>query len=139
MKIIGLMSGTSADGIDTALVEIHRRRQKLYAKLLAFNVYKFPTHIRQLIFRLFLDQAGSLSLTCQLNFALGKFFAQAVLELLRKSGVPPQEIKAIGSHGQTVYHLPPSMAKLQGAIASTLQIGDASVIALHTGITTVAD
>lgn len=139
MKIIGLMSGTSADGVDTALVEIHQRRRKLHAKLLAFNVYKFPLRLKQLIFQLFLDQAGSLSLTCQLNFALGKVFAEAVLELLRKSGVPPQEIQAIGSHGQTVYHLPPSLARQKGTIPSTLQIGDASVIALHTGIPTVAD
>lgn len=139
MKIIGLMSGTSADGVDTALVEINQRRQKLNAKLLEFNVYKFPLRLKQLIFQLFLDQAGSLSLTCQLNFALGKIFAEAVLELLRKSRVSPQEVQAIGSHGQTVYHLPPSLAKQKSAIPSTLQIGDASVIALHTGITTVAD
>lgn len=140
MNIIGLMSGTSADGIDAALVKIKMQQKgKLHASLMQFLVARIPHQLKRDLFCLFEDQKGSLSLVCQLNFQLGQIFAHAVKRLLKKAGVTPDHIDAIGSHGQTVYHIPHFMAMRRNMIPSTLQIGDSSVIALETGITTVAD
>lgn len=139
MKIIGLMSGTSADGVDSALVEINHRGNKLQARLIAFEVYAYPPVLKERIFRLFRDRRGSLSLACQLNMEIGEAFATAALKVIKRAGIKPRDIAAIGSHGQTVYHIPPTLAKKKGLIPSTLQIGDSSVIALRTGIPTVAD
>ncbi|MCC7264401.1 MAG: anhydro-N-acetylmuramic acid kinase [Candidatus Latescibacteria bacterium] len=131
-RIVGLMSGTSADGIDAALVEVEGAGPGTRIKLLAFQTLPMHDTLRQGVFSLF-GPAATLDELCQLNFALGEAFAQAALEVIRGAGLEPRAVDLIGSHGQTVRHLP------LGRPASTLQIGEPAVIAQHTGIPTIAD
>ena len=127
---MGLMSGTSADGIDAVVSELWGG-YPLRAKVLAHCHHPFPPHIRTEILQVATD--GTVAEVCELNFVLGARFARAALAAIRKAGLSPKEVTAIGSHGQTVRHLP------NARTPSTLQIGEAAVIAELTGITTVAD
>ena len=128
---IGLMSGTSADGIDAAVAEISAGGRGLRAHVLAHRHQTFPPELRQHILRLCLH--GTVAEICELNFALGEHFARAALAVIRQAKLRPKDIAAIGSHGQTIHHLP------NARTPSTLQIGEPAVIAERTGITTVAD
>jgi anhydro-N-acetylmuramic acid kinase len=139
MLVLGLMSGTSADGIDVALAEISGAPPYVAAKLRAHAAVKFPAAVRKEILRVAEQRpitAGELS---QLNFRLGEVFADATLAACRKFRVSPRQIELIGSHGQTIFHQGRPVKYLGRATASTLQIGEASVIAARTGITTIAD
>jgi anhydro-N-acetylmuramic acid kinase len=132
---LGIMSGTSADGIDVALVRVVGRK----ASLENFAAFPFPRRLRETILELgegLLVTTGDMS---QLNFLLGELFASAALAACQKFRVAPAQIDVIGSHGQTVFHQG-KPAPLHGRrIASTMQIGEPSVIAARTGITTVGD
>lgn len=134
-KIIGLMSGTSHDGIDAALMEISRNRGQLNLRPLCFRTYPYPRTVRERLLRLSQGAATTAAEVSRMNFTLGELFAGAVLRLCRDAGTSPQEIDAIGSHGHTVYHRP----REQDGVGSTLQIGEPAMIAQRTGITTVAD
>ena len=126
---IGLMSGTSLDGMDVALVDFADG-----TKLLHSGHYQLPEQLRAELLRLSQsNSAVSLEQFGQLETALGQTFANAVNEFCQKNAVNPANIRAIGSHGQTVRHNP------QGDLPYTLQMGDANIIAERTGITTVAD
>jgi len=120
------MSGTSADGVDAAAVEINRTN----AKVLAFDVFPFPAGVRRRIIELGEQKLVTAGDIADLNFKLGGIFADAVIELCRKNRIALKSIDAIGSHGQTIFHRP---AK------STFQIGEPAVIAYKTGRTVVAD
>ncbi len=130
MNVIGLMSGTSLDGVDAALVEITEKGDFPNFKLKAFQTYPFFPKLKERILRACSHHEMSISEICLLDFDLGKIFAEAALRLLKTSGLKPSQIDLIGSHGQTICHLP--------GIA-TSQIGEAAVIAEMTGITTVSD
>src|SRR3984893_269221 len=132
---LGIMSGTSADGIDVALVRISGRE----AKLENFAAFPFPARVRDAILRLGEGRAATTGEISQLNFLLGEVFAEAALAACRKFGVRASQISLIGSHGQTVFHQGTSTSFCGRAVASTLQIGDPSVIAQRTGIATVGD
>ena len=119
---VGLMSGTSIDGIDAALVDISGRSPNLRIKILSWAIYPFPKGMKEKIL--------SGEDICRLNFELGELFAQGVYKICKKGKIPLEKIAFIGSHGQTICHL---------GRAGTLQIGEPSVIAERTGITTVAD
>jgi anhydro-N-acetylmuramic acid kinase len=139
MLVLGMMSGTSADGINVALARIGGAPPRLQAELLAHTAVKFPPAVRKEILRVGEQQditAGELS---QLNFRLGALFADAALAACRKFRVAPRRISLIGSHGQTVFHQGRPVKYLGRATASTLQIGEPSVIAERTGVTTVGD
>jgi anhydro-N-acetylmuramic acid kinase len=139
MLVLGMMSGTSADGIDVALARISGAPPQLNAKLLGHASVKFPPAIRKEILRVAEQQpitAGELS---QLNFRLGEIFAGAALSACRKFRVSPKRISLIGSHGQTIFHQGRSMPYFGSPTASTLQIGEPAVIAARAGITTVGD
>jgi anhydro-N-acetylmuramic acid kinase len=129
--IVGLMSGTSADGIDAVVAEIVGSGRQLRARVLAHVHRPFSSAMRQRILRLCLH--GTVAEICELNFVLGEQFARAALAVIRRAKCQPGDIAAIGSHGQTIHHLP------NARTPSTLQIGEAAVIAERTGITTVAD
>ena len=127
---IGLMSGTSIDGIDAGLVDF----SKSIPQFIDFLYLPFPEQIRSQLSniastqeRILLQEYGTL------DTQLGHLFANAVLDLLSKTGLPAKAITAIGSHGHTVFHSP----NLQTPFC--LQIGDPNIIAQATGITTVAD
>lgn len=134
------MSGTSADGIDVALVRISGLPPRVAAKLEEFVTLPFPRPVRAEILRLANGGAATTAEISQLNVLLGQLFGDAALEACRRFRVSPRQITLIGSHGQTVYHQgEPSRFLGSERVASTLQIGEPAVIAALTGITTVAD
>ncbi len=141
--VIGLISGTSVDAIDAALVRIAdadggaRRR----VDLLASSETPFAPALRRAIFDLFPPRRGSVAAVATLNALLGEAFAAAALALLAGSGVDPAAVDLIGSHGQTVYHAPRPPARPRGGLAApvTVQLGSGAIIAARTGITTVYD
>lgn len=130
-KIIGLMSGTSCDSIDAALCEV---MPDLSVNLIQGINHPYPEHIRAKIFSAFRGEISIKDL-CQLNFAVGKCFADAANILIGEFGKPD----FISSHGQTVYHYPYDEKLDNISLKSTLQIGESSVIAHHTGCNTVSN
>jgi len=138
MKVVGLMSGTSGDGVDAALVEITGRKRTLKAKTLAAQTLTYPRSLQQRI--LSASVSGTVADICHMNALLGEWFADAALQVIRQAKLRPSDIALIGSHGQTVHHLPQGIqAQGVGAIRSTLQIAEPAVIAERTGITTIAN
>jgi anhydro-N-acetylmuramic acid kinase len=134
VRVIGLMSGTSADGVDAALVEWPPGEAPRPFELLAFRESAFPAEQQQRIHRLAAgrcEPGEALRELAALDVALGERFAEAAAALADEAGVSLAEVDAIASHGQTVAHHP--------ELRATLQIGDPSVIAERTGCTTVAD
>ena len=138
MKVVGLMSGTSADGIDAALVSIVRRGGRPKITPIAFASSPYPRALQQRLVDLSLH--GDVAEICHMNTYLGELFAKAALKVIRAAKHQPADIHAIGSHGQTIHHLPNGRREPGlGLIRSTLQIGEPAVIAERTGITTVAN
>jgi anhydro-N-acetylmuramic acid kinase len=135
---VGLMSGTSADGVDAAIVDIQGSGHRLTVNLLHHFGHPYSSKIRQFILQV--STQGSVEQVCHLNALLGEVFAKTVLLAIHRSGMAPQRVTLIGSHGQTLYHRPvPVYEPRIGYIRSTLQVGDPRVIAERTGITTVSD
>ncbi|MBL4831514.1 MAG: anhydro-N-acetylmuramic acid kinase [Aliivibrio sp.] len=128
-RYIGIMSGTSMDGIDTVLVETDGQQ----IALIHSDAYPMPTEIKQQLLNMCTGQATTLFAVGELDNRLGNLFADAVLHLLQKYSIDANSITAIGSHGQTVFHSPDSQYPF------SMQIGDANLIAARTQITTVAD
>ncbi|WIO41204.1 anhydro-N-acetylmuramic acid kinase [Klebsiella electrica] len=126
---IGVMSGTSLDGIDVVLAAINESVVAQQASL----SYPIPVAIKEDILAICQGQTLTLSRLGQLDTRLGRLFADAVLALMRQENVQPADIVAIGCHGQTVWHEP------TGDASNTLQIGDNNQIAAHTGVTVVGD
>lgn len=137
--VLGLMSGTSADGIDAALVKIAGAPPRIRAQLQNFAALPFRGEIRAAVLRVAEGATTTTGAISQLNFRLGELFARAALEACRRFGIAPRRIALIGSHGQTIYHQGAASRLFGARIASTLQIGEPSVIAARTGITTVGD
>jgi anhydro-N-acetylmuramic acid kinase len=137
--VVGLMSGTSADGIDACLVRIENTKRNLKAKPLGCKTYKFPQELQQKIIQLSDPTHQNLDDVLRLNMILGEYFAKAVFSVTKAFGCEMTEIDLIGSHGQTVRHLPDREKKSGRKIRATLQIGEPSVIASKTGVITVGD
>ena len=124
---IGLMSGTSLDGVDAVLVDFADDPPRL----IETYTHPLPTALRQQLTALCQPGDDEIERMGRADSALGELFADAIRQLLRQTGIPASKIHAIGSHGQTIRHRPDA--------DFTLQIGDANRIAQRTGITTVAD
>ncbi len=140
MRVIGLMSGTSADGIDAALVEISGAPPAISARLAGHHHISFPAHVRKTILRVANDAVTSTAEISELNFVLGEWFAKAAIQSCRRWKVPLRQISLIGSHGQTIYHQGvPEVAFGARRIASTLQIGELGLIAERTGVPTIGN
>lgn len=138
MNVVGLISGTSGDGVDAAVVAIHGSNESLRVRPMAFLTTPYPAALRSRLLAASLH--GTVAEICHLNVLLGEWFARAALRVLKAAGLRPSEVQLIGSHGQTVHHLPkPVQEPGVGAIRSTLQIGEPAIIAERTGITTIAD
>ncbi|MBM4124471.1 MAG: anhydro-N-acetylmuramic acid kinase, partial [Nitrospira sp.] len=138
MRVIGLMSGTSGDGVDAALVSIRGTGLDLKVVPLAFVPTPYPAGLQQRV----LDAAlgGTVAEICHLNALLGEWFAKAARRVVMRAGLTLSDVHLIGSHGQTLHHLPkPRREPGVGPIRSTLQIAEPAIIAERTGITTVAD
>lgn len=142
MRVIGLLSGTSTDGIDVALVRIHGLGQQVRAHLERSCTFSFPASLRREILKVAnANRKTILSVAelSQLNFLLGELFARAVVQACQKFRVALGSIDLIGSHGQTVFHQPTASRFCGFPVTSTLQLGEPSVIAERTGIPVVAD
>ena len=127
---LGLMSGTSMDGVDSALCEVRDRR---FLRVVGSQSQPYATPVRAELLRLQREQpALTLDALARLDHAVARTFADAALGLLREIGLTPADVRGLGSHGQTVFHDP-------SGVRSSLQLGDPSLIAALTGITTVAD
>ncbi|MHB1220644.1 MAG: anhydro-N-acetylmuramic acid kinase [Gammaproteobacteria bacterium] len=126
---IGLMSGTSADGIDAALIDFGSDQPRL----MGTHYIAYSDSLRQRILALCQPGENEIQRLGELDVLLGKEFALAVKQLLQKSNISAEQIKAIGSHGQTIRHIP------TGNYRFTIQIGDPNIIAASTEITTIAD
>ena len=125
-RVVGLMSGTSVDGIDAALVDIDDFGDDARVSLVDFRTTPYSAAQRETIFALMKGNAAAI---CQGNFTLGQWFADAA------NAIGGGSIDLIGSHGQTIWHQPPSA----GGVASTMQLGEPAVIAARTGAVTVGD
>jgi anhydro-N-acetylmuramic acid kinase len=132
--LVGLMSGTSVDAIDAALV----RTNGVSLQLIDSLEYPISAAVKSEISRLSHPGSNEIERMGTLDRQLGQLFAEACLALLRKADIEHQQVRAIGCHGQTIRHLPPSAIGSSEA-AFTVQIGDPNTIAEITGITTVAD
>lgn len=126
---IGLMSGTSVDGIDAAVIAI----EKGAIELLAYHESPWPQDVADTIHQLCHATEVNLNLLGQVHRQLGTLFAQAALEVMQQAKLQPTDIEAIGSHGQTIRHLP------EGTFPFSLQIGDPHTIACITNIDVIAD
>ncbi|ASW80260.1 anhydro-N-acetylmuramic acid kinase [Vibrio anguillarum] len=128
-RYIGVMSGTSMDGVDTALVEMDGNQ----IRLLAHADFPMPEDLKQRLLNVCIGQSTNVQEIGELDHLLGHLFADAVIALLAQSGYQACDIRAIGCHGQTVFHQP------NGNTPFTMQLGDANIISSKTGIDTVAD
>ena len=133
--LIGLMSGTSHDGIDAALVDISFARKRFQVQQRAFRSFPYALPVRERLLRLSQGASVNAGEVAQMNVLVGELFAKAALRLCQAAKISPDSVAAIGSHGHTIYHQP----RQRPGPGSTLQIGEPAVIAVQTGITTVAD
>jgi len=127
---VGLMAGTSLDGVDAVLVEI---TDPTHLSQRAWHYTSFPVELRERLQRYCFAESIPLNILGELDTQLGELFAHCTMALVEKAGISTRQIRAIGSHGQTLHHHP------SGPYPYTLQIGDPNRIAELTGITTVAD
>jgi len=133
------MSGTSADGIDAALVRVSGSGDALKTKFEKHFHAPLPRRTREAILRLANGAATTTAEISQIHFLVGEEFAEAAQNACRHWQIPMRSISLIGSHGQTIYHQGRAAAFLGARMASTLQIGEAGVIAARTGVPTIAD
>ncbi len=135
MLVVGLMSGTSADGVDAAVVDVNRREGGVQVSTLAAITVPYPAELRADVLAACSPSQGTIDRICRLNALLGEWFARAALAAINAAGLQPSDVDLIASHGQTIYHAvqpgddPPS----------TLQIAEPAVIAERTGRTVVAN
>lgn len=138
------MSGTSLDGVDAACCQITHTGDGPFSYEVAvesFVTEPYDADVRDRLVRLCSDETGRVDEVCRMNVALGEAFAAAAQRAVDEAGLDPSDVAVVGSHGQTVWHIPDE-ERLPGRSTrsrSTLQIGDGSVIADRTGITTVTD
>jgi anhydro-N-acetylmuramic acid kinase len=135
MIVIGLMSGTSADGIDAAVVRLDGTPPSLTWEVLGHTHRSFTPELRAELFACFHPDSSSVDRLCRLNFALGQAFAATALDAASDAGLKMDKIDLIGSHGQTLWHEPP----MAGQLGSTLQLGEPTVIAEITGVPVVSN
>lgn len=135
---IGMMSGTSLDGIDACLVKID---EDFNFQFITGHTLDYPHEVRQKLFEI-ANNNGTTKDVCNMDFVVGRLFAQCANELVEKAaefGIDKKDIDYIASHGQTIFHIPQELETGGIKTSSTLQIGNISVISELTGITTVGD
>jgi anhydro-N-acetylmuramic acid kinase len=143
--VIGLMSGTSVDGIDAAVVRLEGAPPSLVWEVLGHSHRSLAPELRAEIFACFRPETGSVDRLCRLNFALGRAFGAAALDAVHDAGLSMAEVDLIGSHGQTLWHEPPVVGEThvpeaqRSGIGSTLQLGEPAIIAEMTGVPVVSN
>ena len=135
-RVLGLISGTSADGVSAVITEIAGSGVETRLKVAAFRTFPYPAALRREVFRLFSTETSTVDNICEMNFVLGEFFAESANRLMEEADF---NVDLIGSHGQTIYHSPHPEEICGYGCSSTLQIGEPAIIAERTSVPTVAD
>jgi anhydro-N-acetylmuramic acid kinase len=138
-RIIGLMSGTSLDGLDVALCEFQGHGLQTRLTLQEFETMPYSSDFKENVKSVFSKQQVDLETVCLLNAFIGSYHGQLILDCLQKWNLTPADVDIIASHGQTIYHAPAAQHKKDGMPNATLQIGDGDHIAVTTGIITLSD
>lgn len=143
-RILGLMSGTSCDGVDAALVDLRGRGLGMKVSVLRHVHHDYPASLRRRLLAVMAPAQTTTQELCELNVLVGEAFGKAALKVMKRRGGPHASVGLIGSHGQTICHRPPSahpgrVCSGMRRLGSTLQIGDAAVIAARTGVPVVSD
>jgi anhydro-N-acetylmuramic acid kinase len=136
---IGLMSGTSLDGLDIALCRFKGHGLNTQFELLEFTTIAYPEAFKADVKQVFAKRQADLEKLCLLNAYIGNYHAELILQALKSWKIEPADVDFIASHGQTVYHAPASQHGQAGYPNATLQIGDGDHIAVKTGILTISD
>ncbi|MCD8021948.1 MAG: anhydro-N-acetylmuramic acid kinase [Lachnospiraceae bacterium] len=137
--VIGLMSGTSADGVDAVLLRISGHGLDTQVEQIAFVSPPYSDEVRNRILKVAEGTFGGAREICLLNFLLGELFADACFQLCEKAGIKTEDVDLIGTHGQTIYHIPVPEAYLGHELTATLQIGEPSILCERIGAVTVSD
>jgi anhydro-N-acetylmuramic acid kinase len=139
MLVVGVMSGTSGDGVDVALARVSSRKGRAHGELLSHVTISMDKAVRREVLRVAEGGSTTAGELSQLNFRLAEVFAAAVVTGCTKFRVDLKRVELIGSHGQTIFHQGTPIPFLGRTTASTLQIGEGAVIAARTGVNTVSD
>ena len=147
MKVVGLCSGASMDGVDMAACQISGDGQSgLHADLLAYGTEPYSKDMSKILAELSEQKSVSTDDISKLNFRLGRTYARAATKIIEKAGLKPADIDLIGCHGQTIAHLPPRLDRAAGTssmeiqrVGSTFEIGEPAVLAETMGITVVSN
>lgn len=137
--VIGLMSGTSLDGLDIALCSMSGNGPGTMVRLLNFRTLSYEEIFKSEVKAIFSRKDADLELVCLMNAKIGRMHAKMVLDVLSDWNVDPSEVDVIASHGQTIFHAPASLHGRAGYPNATLQIGDGDHLAVGTGILTISD
>lgn len=137
--IIGLMSGTSLDGLDIALCAISGSGAETKVRLLEFKTVGYTNEFKAEVKSIFSRRDADLQMVCLMNEKIGLIHAEMILGAISSWRMKPEDIDIIASHGQTIFHAPASLHGLPGYPNATLQIGDGDHIAVKTGIITISD
>ena len=137
--VIGLMSGTSVDAVDAALVEITGNGYSTKINLIGYIEFPYPDGFKEFVLRNSTKDSSNVEEICKLNFLIPQFYNEAINKLCNELSFDKRKINLIGSHGQTIHHLPQKENLFSKNSASTLQIGDPSVLAKLSGIITIGD
>lgn len=137
--VVGLMSGTSLDGVDAALVKIDEEGHNIKVKLIEYLSQPYSDEVKQDLMSLVVSETAEIENVSVMNMYLGEVYSDISLQVIEKAGLSKDDILLISSHGQTIFHQPDPVIMGDKEITSTLQIGDIGVISERTGITTVGD
>jgi len=138
-RIMGLMSGTSVDGITAALANITGTGDRVEIDLIGYRTYLYDARVRERVFKLFNPGMSTVQDVCEMNFVVGEAFGETANNLMDDLDVPSDQVDLIGSHGQTIWHQPNAEPVSGYSARSTLQIGEPAVISEKTGIPVVSD
>lgn len=137
--VVGIMSGTSLDGVDVALVEIEGNSIFTKINLIGFLEYPFPIGLKDKLLKNSIKESSNVEDLSQLNFLIPNIYFKTIQSLCNNINFPISKIDLIGTHGQTIQHLPQKQNYFGYKISSTLQIGDPAVLAKLSGIVTIGD
>ena len=137
--VVGIMSGTSADGVDVAVVEVLNAGRQTKVKTIGWKTFPFDEGLKKLILKNSQPETSKVDEICRLNFLLAQIYADSIFKTLDELGISVSDVDLIGSHGQTIQHLPGEVEISGYKVKGTLQIGDPGVIAKLTGIPTVGN
>ncbi len=138
-NVIGLMSGTSFDGLDVALCEFRGSGITTGITVLHFETVSYDAAFKEEVKSVFSKKLVELEKVTLMNAVIGRYFGELILKCLQKWGLSNTDVDLIASHGQTIFHAPRSLHGLAGFPDATLQIGDGDHIAVTTGIITLSD